>query len=353
LPKPEGNMPRSEAFDKWLHHKKVDLFTLSNANGMQVCLTNYGCRIVSLSVPDAQKKPVDVVVGFDTLEDYLTATEVYHGATIGRYSNRIANGKFSIDGAEYTLAINNAPNHLHGGPTGFHTRVWDVKASSENSLTFAYTSADGEEGYPGKLQVEVHFELGHNNALRISYVAGTDKATVLNLTNHAYFNLNGQGSGTILNHLLEIRADAYTPVDQTLIPTGELAPVDNTPFDFRTAERIGARINNDHEQLRYGNGYDHNYVLTTAGNVQQVARVQADKSGIVMLVHTDQPGVQFYTGNFMSGENLIKGHVPDHFRTAFCLETQHYPDSPNQPHFPSTLLQPGEQFRSTTIYSFE
>jgi aldose 1-epimerase len=346
-------MPKSEAFDKWLNQKKVDLFTLSNASGMQVCLTNYGCRIVSLSVPDRNGKPVDVVVGFDSLENYLTATEVYHGATIGRYSNRIANGRMNINGKEYILSTNNGNNHLHGGPAGFHTQVWDLKGTSENTITFTYTSADGEEGYPGNLTVEVCFELGQNNALRISYTASTDQTTVLNLTNHAYFNLNGLGSGTILNHVLEIHADQYTPVDETLIPTGELAPVENTPFDFRTPERIGARINHDHEQLRFGNGYDHNYVLPTQGNVHQVARVQADKSGIVMNVHTDQPGVQFYTGNFMSGENLIKGHVPDHFRTAFCLETQHFPDSPNHEHFPSTVLQPGEQFRSTTIYSFE
>ena len=344
-------MPKKENFERTIDGHPVGLYTLKNEWGTQLCITNYGCRIVSLLVNDPGGKPVDVVVGFDTLDGYLTATEVYHGATIGRYANRIAKGVFTLNDKEYSLAINNAPNHLHGGPGGFHTRVWEVLEESEQAVYLRYASPDGEVGYPGNLEVKVRFELTAQNEVHIAYEASSDKDTILNLTNHAYFNLNGQGSGTILQHKLQILADRYTPVDDTLIPTGELAPVDDTPFDFREPQTIGKRINEANEQLGFGNGYDHNYVLNGAG-LRTVANVTGDKTGLYMEVLTDQPGVQFYTGNFMSGENRIKGHVPDHFRTAFCLETQHFPDAPHHLHFPSADLKAGVQFTTRTVYSF-
>jgi aldose 1-epimerase len=341
-----------EKFDRIIDGKKVDLFILQNKLGTRLCVTNYGCRIVSLKVNNSDGQPFDVVVGFDSLNGYLQATEVYHGATIGRYANRIASGNFTIEGKDYSLAVNNEPNHLHGGPEGFHTKVWDVNSVEDQKISLSYLSPDGEEGYPGNLQTRVSFSLTDDNEVIIHYEAETDKATILNLTNHAYFNLNGQGSGTILNHTLQINADLYTPVNEFLIPTGTAAVVD-TPFDFREPKRIGERINDDHIQLQYGNGYDHNYVLPGSSEALPViARVVADKSGLIMEVLTDQPGVQFYTGNFMSGENLIKGHVPDHFRTAFCLETQHFPDSPHHAAFPSTVLETGNTFTSSTVYRF-
>lgn len=345
-------MPQSQAFNRQIDGKAVQLYQLKNSQQTRLHITNYGCRIVNLVVADKTGSPVDVVVGFDSLDGYLTATEVYHGATIGRYANRIARGRCTVAGKPLELAINNQPNHLHGGPEGFHTKVWEASALSENSITLSYLSADGEEGYPGNLRTEVSFTLSEDNEVIIRYRVQTDQPTVLNLTNHAYFNLNGVGSGTILKHSLQIFAAHYTPVDENLIPTGQLAPVEQTPFDFSTPHTIGERINSDFDQLRFGNGYDHNYVLNTEGRIALAAKATGDASGVVMEVYTDQPGVQFYTGNFMSGENIIKGHVPDHFRTAFCLETQHYPDSPNQSAFPSTQLEPGETFTSTTIYKF-
>jgi aldose 1-epimerase len=346
-------MPDKESFAKTIDGKLVSLFRLKNSAGTELCITNYGCRIVSLVVGDKNGDPTDVVMGFDSIDGYLNTTEVYHGATIGRYSNRIARGNFHLKEKEYHLAINNPPNHLHGGPLGFHTKVWNVEQLDEDSVALSCLSADGEEGYPGNLKIKVRFSLSVQNEVVINYEAATDQSTILNVTNHAYFNLNGLGSGTILNHVLEINADQYTPVDETLIPYGNLEPVWQTPFDFTSPVTIGKRINDDHIQLRYGNGYDHNYVLNKKGlEPNLAARVVADKTGIVMEVFTDQPGMQFYTGNFMSGENITKGHVPDHFRTAFCLETQHFPDSPHHFNFPSTVLNPGEEFRSTTIYKF-
>jgi aldose 1-epimerase len=343
---------KKENFERTLDGKKVDLFKLENSHGTRLCITNYGCRIVSLQVKNSDQKAFDVVMGFDSLDGYLQATEVYHGATIGRYANRIALGAFTLDTVDYTLPINNEPNHLHGGPGGFHTKVWDVIKVEDQMITLAYLSPDGEEGYPGNLQIRVSFTLTEENEVIISYEAETDKTTILNLTNHAYFNLNGLGSGTILNHRLQINADLFSTVNESLIPTGTAAVID-TPFDFRELKRIGERINEDHIQLQYGNGYDHNYVLPgSSEELPVIARVEADKSGLNMEVLTDQPGVQFYTGNFMSGENIVKGQVPDHFRTAFCLETQHFPDSPNHAAFPSTTLAPGEKFSSRTVYRF-
>jgi aldose 1-epimerase len=346
-------MPGTESFDKIIDGKQVSLFRLKNRLNTELCITNYGCRIVSLIVRDKNEQPVDVVVGFDSIEGYLTATEVYHGATIGRYANRIARGEFHLKENEYQLAINNGPNHLHGGPGGFHSRVWDVEERSEGSITLSYLSVDGEEGYPGNLRIKVRFRLSIENEVIIDYEATTDETTILNITNHAYFNLNGQGTGTILNHALHINADRYTPVNENLIPTGTLDVVDQTPFDFTSLTTIGKRINENNIQLKYGNGYDHNYVLNKYGREPEfAARAVADKTGIIMDVFTNQPGMQFYTGNFMSGKNIIKGQVPDHFRTAFCLETQHYPDTPHHSNFPSAVLNPGHLFKSTTIYKF-
>lgn len=346
-------MAGKERFDKILAGKQVALFTLKNSRNTELCLTNYGCRIVSLTVNDQHNNPTDVVMGFDSIDGYLETTEVYHGATIGRYSNRIARGNFHLKENEYQLAINNPPNHLHGGPAGFHTKVWDLEQQTRDSITLSYLSADGEEGYPGNLTLKVSFRLSEQNEVIINYEGTTDQSTILNVTNHAYFNLNGLGSGTILNHILQINADHYTPVDETLIPYGNLETVAKTPFDFTAPTTIGKRINTDHIQLKYGNGYDHNYVLNKNGlEPNFAARVTADKTGIVMEVYTDQPGMQFYTGNFMAGENNIKGNVPDHFRTAFCLETQHFPDAPHHFNFPTTVLNPGDVFRSTTLYKF-
>jgi aldose 1-epimerase len=346
-------MAGQEKFERTLQGKAVSLYNLKNSAGTELNITNYGCRIVNLLVARPNKPYVDVVVGFDTIDGYLNATEVYHGAIIGRYANRIANGNFYLDKKDYQLAINNPPNHLHGGPMGFHSQVWDVINSSPGSISLSYLSPDGEEGYPGNLKVTVTYSLTDENEVIIHYEAVCDSPTIMNLTNHSYFNLNGQGSGTILGHEMYINADRYTPVTETLIPDGTLEHVKGTPFDFKLPHSIGRHINDDHIQLQYGNGYDHNYVLNKEGlNHELAARVKGDVTGLIMEVYTDQPGMQFYTGNFMSGENFIKGHIPDHFRTAFCLETQHYPDSPHHSNFPSTVYHHGEVFKSTTIYKF-
>jgi aldose 1-epimerase len=273
---------------------------------------------------------------------------------VGRYGNRIAKGKFRLGGKEYSLATNNAPNHLHGGKKGFGAVVWDAKKLNDQSLELDYLSKDGEEGYPGNLHAKVVYTLTDSNELRIDYEATTDKATVLNLTNHSYFNLNGQGSGTINNHLLQVNADNCTPVDSTLIPTGKIEPVAGTALDFRQAATIGSRIGADNLQLKYGKGYDHNFVLNPnkGAGLNAAATVVGDQSGIQMDVSTMEPGIQFYGGNFMAGGNTIKGGKKDDYRTAFCLETQHYPDSPNEPSFPSTVLEPGKVYKTQTVYTF-
>ncbi len=343
-------------FGKTADGKAVELYTLTNANGMQVAITTYGGIIVSLTAPDREDKYADVVLGFDKLDGYL-AGHPYFGALIGRYGNRIAKGKFSLDGKEYTLATNNDENHLHGGLVGFDKKVWRAGEGAVNrtgvSLTLNCTSADGEEGYPGKLDVQVVYTLTNDDELKISYSAVTDKATPVNLTNHSYFNLAGQGSGDILGHELTINADRFTPVDAGLIPTGELKPVEETPFDFRKGTAIGARIEADDEQLKFGGGYDHNFVLNKAGDgLTLAASVYEPKTGRVMEVYTTEPGVQFYCGNFLDGSNVGKGGKVYNFRNGLCLETQHFPDSPNQPKFPSTILRPGEKYKSTTVYKF-
>jgi len=353
--KPQSSMqiPDAKAFQQTIDGKPTNLYVLKNSN-IVAAITNYGARVVSLLVPDKNGKMTDVVVGFDNVNDYTQGGDTYFGAIVGRYGNRIAKGKFKLDGKQYTLPTNNGPNSLHGGDTGFSRKVWDAQQLNDSTLQLTYVSKDGEEGYPGTLTAKVTYTVMSNQELKIDYEATTDKKTVVNLTNHSYFNLNGQGSGTINNHLMMIKADKFTPVDSTLIPTGSLESVANTPFDFRSPTAIGARINDTSSiQLKYGKGYDHNFVLNpTNDSLTEAAEVMGDQSGIVMNVFTDQPGVQFYGGNFMDGSHTIKGGKKDNYRTAFCLETQHYPDSPNHPDFPSTTLSPGEVYKTTTIYEF-
>jgi len=342
------------AFQKMIDGKSTDLFILTNKNQAEAAFTNYGARILSLRVPDQLSNLRDVVVGFGSVESYQQSSERYFGATIGRYGNRIAKGKFQLDGKEYSIFINNSPNALHGGKKGFQDVVWDAKQLNEHTLAFTYLSKDMEEGFPGNLQVKVIYSLSDDNELIINYEASTDKKTIVNLTNHAFFNLNGEGSGNILDHTLQINAEQYTPVDSTLIPLGEIASVAGSPYDFRKSLRIGERINDNNIQLKYGKGYDHNYVLNPGknGEMKAAATVRGDKSGIVMEVFTQEPGLQFYSGNFMKSKNTFKGGTKDDFRTAFCLETQHFPNSPNQPNFPSTILKPGELYKTKTIYKF-
>ncbi|HEY4288420.1 MAG TPA: aldose epimerase family protein [Puia sp.] len=349
-------LPDTSAFRDVVDGQPTALYILKNKNQATAAITNYGARVVSLLVPDSHGVMTDVVLGYDSVGKYVHQPETFFGAIVGRYGNRIAKGKFKLAGKEYTLAKNNGPNSLHGGKKGFGAVVWTAKQLNDHAVELSYTSKDGEEGYPGTLEVKVTYTLTDSNALAINYQATTNKATVLNLTNHTYFNLNGQGSGTINNHLLTLNADQYTPVDSTLIPTGKIEPVAGSPFDFRTATAIGSRIGADNIQLTYGKGYDHNFVINrAAGTGHQstlAATVQGDLSGIVMKVYTEQPGIQFYGGNFMTGSNPLKAGKKDEYRGAFCLETQHYPDSPNQPSFPSTELKPGQTYQSTTVYEF-
>jgi aldose 1-epimerase len=346
-------LPAVAAFHDSVDGQATTLYVLKNKSNAQAAITNYGARVVSLLVPDKNGVLTDVVVGYDSIGPYLHRAESFFGAIVGRYGNRIAKGKFKLDGKEYTLATNDGPNSLHGGKKGFGAVVWTGKQLSDSSVELTYLSKDGEEGYPGNLHVQVTYTLTGENALKIDYEAVTDKATVTNITNHAYFNLNGQGSGTINNHLLLLNADRYTPVDSTLIPTGKLDSVAGTPFDFRQPVAIGSRIDADNQQLKYGRGYDHNFVLNPGkDSLNLAAKVTGDVSGIVMTVYTTQPGIQFYGGNFMKGTNTIKGGKKDDYRSAFCLETQHFPDSPNEPSFPSTELKPGKVWRSTTVYAF-
>jgi len=341
---------QAQAFQSLVRGKPTDLYLLRNNRGLEVAVTNYGARFVSILVPHAGGL-VDVVVGFDSLEGYLTSTETYYSALVGRFANRIARGQLKVGGRSYQLSVNLPPHHLHGGPEGFGNQVWDVVEVSEGSIEFSYFSRDGEENFPGNLAVTVRYSLDDSGALHIDYKATTDSETVINLTSHPYFNLNGQGSGSIENHILQVNASNFTPVDITLIPTG-IEPVQGTAFDFREPQKIGSRINNDDLQLIYGGGYDHNFVLDGTG-YRSAARATGDITGIELEVLTDQPGMQLYTGNFMSGDNRIKGGVYDHRREGFCLETQHFPDSPNQPDFPSTLLQPGEVYQTRTSYRFK
>lgn len=349
-----GNLNPND-FEAEIDGEKTALYVLRNSNGGSVAITNYGGRVVSLIVPDKDGRPTDVVVGFKSVKDYQNSTEPYFGALIGRVGNRIAKGRFTLEGKEYTLFTNNGPNTLHGGKKGYQDVVWRVVNATDSTLVLSYLSKDGEEGYPGNLDVTVTYSWSADNKLGIDYKATTDKKTVVNLSNHAFFNLNGEGSGTINNHLLQIFADKYTPVDATLIPTGKLESVAGTPFDFTQPTAIGSRIDTvNNIQLKNGLGYDHNYVLNkTAGDaLQQAAEVTGDLSGIVMKVFTVEPGLQFYGGNFMQSKNTFKGGAKDDFRTAFCLETQHFPDAPNQKSFPSIVLEAGKEYSTRSVYSF-
>ncbi len=349
------DLPARSGFIDTIDGKPTDLFLLKNSSGSTLAITNYGGRFVGLLVPDKNGKLQDVVVGFKTLQEYINSTEAYFGATIGRVGNRIAKGKFSIDGKEYTLFTNNGPNTLHGGKKGFQYVVWDAQQPNDSTLVLSYLAKDGEEGFPGNLNVKVTYGLNQRNEVTMDYEATTDKKTVVNLTNHAFFNLNGEGSGTINNHLLQINADAYTPVDATLIPTGKIEPVAGTPFDFTKPMSIGSLLDTaGNIQLRYGKGYDHNFVLRSnaSGGLNPAATIIGDLSGIVMEIATVEPGLQFYGGNFMQSQNTFKGGSKDDFRTAFCLETQHFPDAPNQKSFPSILLEPGKTYSSSSVYKF-
>jgi aldose 1-epimerase len=336
------------------------LFTLTNAHGMQAKITNYGGIVTSLRVPDRRGRLGDVVLGYDNLASYVKATP-YFGAIAGRYGNRIAKGRFTLDGKTYQLATNNGPNHLHGGVVGFDKRLWRAttrRTQDGVALDLRYFSPSGEEGYPGNLQTRVTYTLTNANTLRINYRATTDKATPFNPTHHSYFNLTDGGRTPILDHVLQLRAHRFTVIDNTSIPTGELRSVVGTPFDFLRPTPIGARLKpkgqtESDEQLRNGSGYDHNFVLDgPRGQVRRIARVVAPKTGRVMTVFTDRPGVQLYTGNFLDATNIGKGGVPYGFRSGFCLEAQGFPDSPNHPSFPSTILRPGQVYRQTTIYAF-
>jgi aldose 1-epimerase len=343
-----GGLKRSD-FQQEVDGKQTDLFILSNG-AMEVAITNFGAKVVSLLVPDRQGKPIDVVLGHNNINEYLCSQEAYFGAVCGRVANRIAKGRFTLDGKTYQLAVNNGPNHLHGGLKGFNAVVWDALPANDHTLELTYHAADGEEGYPGDLRVKVIYTLAAD-ALQISDTAETGSATILNLTNHSYFNLSGAGDPYVGDHLLTINADAYLPTDDTAIPYGKPAPVEGTPMDFRTPHTIGERINDDFEQLRFGRGYDHTYVLNRQAS-QPAATAMSPKTGITMEVSTDQPGVQLYTGNWMTGEFEGKNGHRYPSRAAFCLETQHFPDSINQPDYPSVVLRKGEIFQSKTLFKF-
>lgn len=353
LQKPIMSQIKTEDFDS------IQLYTLTNASGMTVKVTNYGAIITSIIVPDRSGKMADVALGYDMVEAYMNAVDrPYFGAIVGRYGNRIAKGAFTINGEKYSLALNNAPNHLHGGIIGFDKVVWDAKpvqTDGVNALELSYLAKDKEEGYPGNLQIKITYSLSKDNVLTVDYHATTDKATPVNLTQHSYFNLKGEGEGTILDHELMLNAKAYTPIDAGSIPTGEIAPVAGTPFDFTSSKPIGRDIAQENEQLKFGIGFDHNFVLDKAGNdgsMTLAARVFEPSSGRTLEVQTTEPGIQFYCGNFLDGR--LKGKAGNSYvhRGGFCLETQHYPDSPNQPSFPTTILKPGQTYKTKTTFKF-
>lgn len=350
-----------EKFDTIIDGKEVKLYWIKNDN-IAVAFTNYGGRIVGLWVPDKTGKMTDVVVGMNSVSGFANATEPYFGATIGRVGNRIAKGKFTLNGTEYSIPKNNNGNTLHGGNKGFQYVVWEAQQPDDKTLVFTYDSPDMEEGFPGNLEVKVTYSVTDDQSILMEYEATTDKATPVNLTNHAFFNLNGEGSGTILDHKVQIFANQFTPVDAGLIPSGESKDVKGTPFDFTQAHTIGERIETENDQLKNGGGYDHNFVLIQDKNADQqttknkgmnhAATFTGDQSGIVMDVYTQEPGVQFYSGNFMQSKNTFKSGVKDDYRTAFALETQHFPDAPNQENFPSIILKPGDTYHTISEYHF-
>lgn len=339
-------------FETTLGGKKTVLLALTNDNGIEICATNYGARIVSWIAPDRDGNMADIVLGHDTIAEYLAKPESYFGAAIGRYANRIANGRFTLDGVDHVIPQNNGANALHGGPAGFESLVWDARQPDNSTLEFRLRSEDGDQGFPGNLDVTMTYTLTPANELRIDYRAIADKPTVVNLTNHSFFNLGGAGGGGIAGHIMRIFADHYTPVTPALIPTGEIAPVAGTPFDFRKPEPVGTRIDTpDNEQLKNAGGYDHNYVINRSGpGLRPAAKVLDPQSGRVLEVFTTQPGVQLYTGNFIDGKAPGKGGKTYGYRSALCLETQHFPDSPNRKNFPTTILRPGEIYAQTSVY---
>lgn len=336
--------------------KQVDLYTLESGNGLYMQVTNFGGRVVSLWCPDKNGKLDDIVLGHKTLKEYVDYNdgERFIGCVVGRYANRIANGQFSIDGTTYNVPKNNNGQSLHGGLIGLDMVVWDVDQVTDNQIKFSYTSPDGDEGYPGTLKIVMTYTLTKKNEFEIAYTATTDKPTVVNLSHHGFFNMKGEGKGTINDHVLQINADSITPVNEVLIPTGKLMAVAGTPFDFNKATSIGERVNLDNEQLKFGKGYDHNWVLNrkTANGLEFAASVYEPLSGRYMEVWTDQPGIQFYGGNFFKGKGLGKSGSTFNYREAIALETQKFPDSPNQPAFPTTLLKPGEKYKQTCVYKF-
>ena len=343
------------SFGKMKDGKEISVYTLVNEKGNKVRITNYGAKIVSIEVPDKAGKLADVTLGYKSGEEWLKG-DPYFGAIVGRYANRIAKGRFTLDSVEYKLALNNGANSLHGGPTGCHSQLWNAEVITQDnypSLKLTYHSPDMEEGYPGNLDITVIYTWTVDNALKISYEATSDKNTICNLTNHVYFNLKGEGNGDILDHEVMINADAFTPVDTTLIPTGELRPVKGTPFDFLTPTVVGKRINDKYEQLITGNGYDHNWVLNTKNSITVLAASAYEPaSGRLLEVYTTEPGIQFYTGNFLKGDQIGKTGKPYNFRNGMCFEAQVFPDTPNHPTFPSCVLKKGEKYTQTTIYKF-
>lgn len=341
-----------EDFQTVVDGKNTDLFVLKNKNGLEMTVTNYGARVVEFFAPDRSGNFEDIVLGHNNIDKYVNFTgERFLGATIGRFGNRIADGKFTLDGIDYQLTINDGPNSLHGGEKGFDRVVWDTKQINPQKLEFTYCSADGEQGYPGNLDVKMTYELTDDNEFKVTHRAVTDKKTVINLTHHSFFNLHGAGNGTINDHVLMLNADKFTPVDDVLIPTGEQLPVDGTPMDFRNPTPIGNRVNDDYQQLKYGRGYDHNWILNrkTPKGLELAATVYEPESGRFMEVYTTEPGIQFYGGNFFDGE-VGKNNKRYEYRASLALETQHFPDSPNHPDFPSTVLSPGEEYEHICIY---
>ncbi|UGU15945.1 galactose mutarotase [Sinomicrobium kalidii] len=340
-------------FETVIDGKPVKLYWIQH-EGIRAAFTNYGGRLVGLWVADKDGKETDVVVGMGNARAYRESGERYFGATIGRVGNRIAKGRFTLNGTEYSVPVNNGENALHGGTKGYQDVVWDAEKKNGHTLVLTYVSPDMEMGFPGTLHVKVTYSVTADKSLKMEYEATTDKPTPVNLTNHAFFNLNGEGSGTILNHIVQFNADTYTPVDSTLIPTGHIRKVRGTPFDFTTPHIIGERIETENEQLKNGSGYDHNFVLnsTEENGMNHAGSVTGDQSGIVMDIYTEEPGIQFYSGNFMQGRNTFKSGTRDDYRTAFVLETQHFPDAPNQPGFPSIILNPGEKYHTVSIYRF-
>ncbi len=344
--------PNKVYFQKVIDEKQCDLFTMDDGAGHQVSITNYGGRIVSWRVSGCDKSPTDIVLGYNSIAGYLTSNESYFGALIGRFGNRIARGRFKLNGKEYHLPMNQPPNHLHGGEKGFHNVMWDVLSHSNNKLELKYWSRNGEERYPGNLNIHVTYTLAAGSGLKIDFKATTDRDTIINVTSHPFFNLSGAGYGTIENHEFRFRANYYTPIDADLIPTGEIAPVAGTPFDFTAQKAICKQLRLDHPQLEYGQGFDHNFVSDRKKNglLEPVAEVFDRASGRKLEIYTTEPGFQFYTGNALDGSDIGREGRAYEQRSAFCIEPQHFPDSPNQPEFPSTVLHKGDTFRSTSIF---